>query len=249
MPTASASTRWRERERKMRLGGQRLDLGLYVQALPLYARNVGVLLPPLIAAGIGVGLNYASGPLFAGVGGAGAGLIQLVIQLLYGFAFAVSVIFADDAWRRGRGSLSAAWDSAKRRAGNIIITVIGFYFLLYVAGLVGGIGGPILADAVRALAVWAFIYSIPAASMGGIPSGAAFSASIQAAKRHPLATAILTIVCLVVWFGLAIYAPAAIGPYVGPGYDVANVLLTAIALGYIAFVVARQYSDFAFRFW
>lgn len=233
----------------MRLGGQRLDLGLYIQALPLYARNLGVMLPPLIAAGIGVGLRYAAGPLFAGVGGAGYPIIELIIQLLYGFAFAISVIFADDAWRSGRGSLSAAWDSAKRKAGNIIITVIGFYFLIYVAGLVGGIGGPILAEAVRALAAWAFIYAIPAAAMGGIPSGASFSASIQAAKRHPLATAILTIVCLVVWFGLAIYAPAAIGPYVGAGYDVASVLLTALALGYIALVIARQYSDFAFRFW
>lgn len=233
----------------MRLGGQRLDLGLYIQALPLYARNLGVLLPPLIAAGIGVGLRYASGPLFSGVGGAGYGLIDFVIQVLYGFAFGVSVIFADDAWRRGRGSLRTAWDQAKRKAGGIIITVIGFYFLLYVAGLVGGIVGPIGANVLRALALWAFIYAIPASAMGGIPGGASFSASIQAARRHPLATAILTIVSLVVWYGLAIYAPAALGPYVGAGYDVANVLLTSLALGYIALVVTRQYSDFAFRFW
>jgi cation transport ATPase len=233
----------------MRLGGQRLDLALYFQALPVYARNLGVLLPPLVAAAIGIGLRYASGPLFAGVGGAGYGIIAFIIQVLYGYAFAVSVIFADDAWRHGRGNLRAAWDQAGRRAGTIIIAVIGFYFLIYVAGLIGSIGGPILSEALSALAVWAFIYAIPAAAIGGVPSGASFSASLQAARRHPLATAILAIVSLVVYYGLAIYAPAAVGPYVGAGYDVANVLLTAIALGYIALVIARQYADFAFRFW
>lgn len=234
----------------MRLGGQRLDLALYVQALPLYARNLGVLLPPLIAAAIGVGLRYASGPLFAPVAGAGYPIVAFIINVVYGFAFAVSVIFADDAWRQGHGNLGAAWDRARRKAGDIIITVIGFYFLIYVASLIGSIGGPILAEALQALAVWAFIYAIAASAMGGVPGGGAFSASIQAARRHPLATAILTIVCLVVWFGLAIYAPAAIGPYVGAaGYDAASVLLVSLALGYIAIVIARQYSDFAFRFW
>jgi hypothetical protein len=234
----------------MRLGGQRLDLAIYIQALPVYARNLGVLLPPLVAAIVGIGLDYAAGPLFAGVGGAGAGLIAFIVQILYGYAFGVSSIFADDAWRHGRGDLRRAWDEARRKAGTIIIAVIGFYFLIYVAGLVGGIGGPILSEALSALAVWAFIYAIPAAAIGGVPSGASFSASLQAARRHPLATAILTIVSLIVWYGLALQAPAAIGPYVGAaGFEATRALLTAIALGYIALVVTRQYSDFAFRFW
>lgn len=233
----------------MRMGGQRLDLALYVQALPLYARNLGVLLPPLIAAAIGVGLRYLSGPLFEGVAGAGYPIIAFIIQVIYGFAFAVSVIFADDAWRHGRGNLRSAWEQARRKAGDIIMVVIGFYFLIYIAGLIGGILGPILSQALSALAVWAFIYAIPATAMGGVPAGGAFSASLQAARRHPLATAILVIVSLVVWFGLAIYAPASVGPFVGWGYDVANVILTALALGYISLIVARQYADFAFRFW
>jgi len=227
----------------------RLDLALYVQAFPVYARNLGILLPPLIAAAIGVGLRYAEGPLFAPIGGAGDPIVQFIVNIIYGFAFAVAVIMADDAWRHGKGSLSAAWQQARRKAGDIIITVIGFYFLIYVARLIGSIGGPILGEAISALALWAFIYAIAASAIGGVPAGASFSASLQAARRHPLATAILTIVCLVVWFGLAIYAPAAIGPYVGAGYDVAQALLTAIALGYIAIIVARQYEDFAFRFW
>jgi hypothetical protein len=42
----------------------------------------------------------------------------------------------------------------------------------------------------------------------------------------------------------------AIGGYMGlVAYEAAGVLLAAIALGYIALILARQYADFAFRFW
>lgn len=226
-----------------------LDWKLYFEALPLYARNLGVLLFPLIAAAIGLGLSYAEGPLFNPIGGAGDPLIGFVIQIVYGYGFALAVIFADDAWRHGRGSLRGAWESARARAGNIILAVIGFYFLVYVAGLIGGIGGPILSIALTVLAVWAFIYAVPAAAIGGIPAGGAFSASLQSARRHPAATAVLTIVSYVVYRGLTDYALAALGNYTGAAYGVAEVLLTAIALGYIALIVARQYADLAFRFW
>jgi hypothetical protein len=234
----------------MRLGGQRLDLALYFQALPLYARNLGVLLPPLIAAIIGIGLDYASGPLFAGVGGAGASIVAFIVRIIEGFAFGVSVIFADDAWRHGRGHLRTAWDQSRRKAGEIIIATIGFFFLIYIAQMIGGIVNATLSEALGALALWAFIYAIAAAAIGGLPGGAAFSASLQAARRHPLATAILAIVCIIVWYGLAEYAVAAVGPYVGvAGFEATRALLTAIALGYIALIIARQYADFAFRFW
>lgn len=232
-------------------GPQRLlDWKLYFEALPLYARNLGVLLYPLLAAVIGLGLTYLEGPLFNPVGGAGDPLIGFVIQIVYGFGFAIAVIFADDAWRHGRGNLRAAWDRARARAGNILLAIVGFYFLIYVAGLVGSIGGALVALALTVLAVWAFIYSIPAAAIGGIPAGGAFSASLQAARRHPLATALLTIVSYVVWRGLTDFALNAIGGYyLAAGYDAAQVLLTAVALGYIALIVARQYADLAFRFW
>lgn len=228
--------------------GQRVDAALYGQAFAVYARNVGVLLPPLVAAAVALGLEYAQGPLFAPIGGAGDPLIAYLIYLLYGFAFAMSVIFADDAWRHGRASLVSAWNEARRKAGSILIAVIGFLFLLWVAQMIGGfIGGPILGLALGALALWAFIYSIPAAAIGGVPGGAAFSASLQAAKRQPLATAVLVVVSIVVWFGLSVYALAHAGPFLGAGYDVARLLLTSIAIGYIALVVARQYGDLAFR--
>lgn len=226
-----------------------LNWKLYFEALPLYARNLGVLLYPLIAAGIGLGITYLGTWFSAPTGFALMGIFGFIIQVIYGFGFALAVIFADDAWRHGRGNLRATWDQGRKRAGDILLAIIGFYFLMYVAGLIGAIFGPYLSLALTMLAVWAFLYSIPAAAIGGIPAGGAFSASLQAARRHPLATAILAIVSYGVWVGLTRYALGALGAYMGAGYDVAQVLLTAIALGYIALIIARQYADLAFRFW
>lgn len=232
----------------MRRGGLGFDLALYVQALPVYARNLGVLLPLLIAAAVGIGIDYFGEWFSQPTGGATTGIFSFIVQVVVGFAFAVSVIFADDAWRHSRASLSAAWNTARRRPGEILITVIGFYFLIYVAGIIGGLtGSGYVADALQALAVWAFIYSIPAVAMGGVPAGGSFSASLQTARRHPLPTAILTIVSLVVYYYVALVLPAQIGPYLGAGFDVADILLKAIALGYVALIIARQYADFSFR--
>lgn len=227
-----------------------LDWKLYFEALPLYARNLGVLLYPLVAAVIGLGITYLGAWFSAPSGFAIMGIFGLIIQVVYGYGFALAVIYADDAWRHGRGSLRTSWEQARLKAGNILLAIIGFYFLIYVAGLIGGfLGIPYLSLALQALALWAFIYSIPAATIGGIPAGGAFSASLQAARRHPLATAVLTIVSYVVWYGLSEWAIGAIGGYLGVGWNAAQVLLIALALGYIALIIARQYADLAFRFW
>lgn len=228
-----------------------LDLAMYVRALPLYARNLGVLLPPLVAALLAIGLGYFSNWFFAASGGSGNGLIGLLDNVLYGFAFGVSVIFADDAWRHGRASLSNAWSESRRKAGNILLAVIGFLFVTWIARYIGAIIGgmvglPVLALALGALAIWAFIYTIPAGAIGGTPGGAALSASLQGARRQPLATTILVIVCLIVWVAIQVYAIPYL-PLSDVGNDVATALLQALALGYIALVVAKQYSDLAFR--
>lgn len=236
----------------MRRSRNGLDLMLYVRAFPVYARNLGVMLFPLLGAAVGIGIGYLGSWFSEPTGGATAGLFNLVAQIVDGFAFAIAVIFADDAWRHNRASLSAAWNSARRKAGDILIAVVGFFFLLYVAQLIGNaIGGmlrlPFIGEALGALAVWAFIYSIPAVAMGGVPAGGSFSTSLQTARRYPLPTAILTIVSIAVYYYVALVVPTQIGMYLGPGYDVARLLLDAFALGYIALVVARQYADFAFR--
>lgn len=226
-----------------------LDWKLYFEALPLYARNLGVLLYPLIAAAIGLGVNYLGLWLSAPMGFGIMGIFTYIALIIEGYGCALAIIFADDAWRHGRGNLRNAWEQGARRAGNIFLAIIGFYFLVYVAGLIGGIGGPYISLALTVVAVWAFIYSIPAAAIGGIPAGGVFSASLQSARRHPVATAVLAIVSYGVWIALTRYALNAIGGYMGAGYDAASVLLAAIALGYIALILARQYADLAFRFW
>ncbi len=225
----------------------KVDFAMYVQALPLYARNLGVLFPPLVATLIAIGLMYVGVWFFAASGEAGIGIIALLINIMYGFAFGISVIFADDAWRHGRANLPSAWADGRRKAGNILIAVIGFFFLTWIARYIGAMSGSgYVALALGALAVWAFIYSIPAAAIGGTPGGASLSASLQAARRQPLATAILVIVSLIVWVGLTQYAVQWL-PFNEIGNQIAVALLTAIALGYIALVVTKQYSDVAFR--
>lgn len=237
----------------MKRAGRGLDLMLYLQAFPVYARNLGVMLFPLIGAAIGIGIGYFGSWFSEPTGGATMGIFNLITQLVLGFVFAVAVIFADDAWRHNRASISAAWSTARRKAGDILVTVLGFYFLIYVAQLIGNgiLGGvfriPYAGLILAAIAAWAFIYSIPAAAMGGVPAGGSFSVSLQTARRYPLPTAILTIVSVVVYYYLALIVPTQIGAYLGPGYDVARLLLQAFAIGYIALIVSRQYQECAFR--
>jgi hypothetical protein len=234
----------------MRRSGSYLDWKFYFEALPLYARNLGVLFYPLIAAAIAFGIGRLGIWFSAPSGFALVPIFGYVALVVEGYGFALAVIFADDAWRHQRANLRAAWDQGKRRAGDIIIAIIGFFFLVWVGGVVGSIlPVPYLPLVLQVLAVWAFLYAIPAAAIGGIPAGGAFSASLHAARRHPLATAILAIVSYGVWIGLTHYALSAISPYTGDAaYAAAQVLLAAIALGYIALIVARQYADLAFRF-
>ena len=228
---------------------ERIDAAIYVRALPVLFRNLGICAAPLIAAIIGVFLTWANGPLFDQVGGALDFITGIISALVQGFAFGIAVIFADDAWRHGRGSLTAAWEQARRRTGDILIASLGFFFIVYVARLIGGfIPIPFFGEALGAAAVWAFIYTIPASAIGGTPGGAALNTSLQTARRYPFATSLLTLVAIVVYFGLTSYAFGALALSL-PFWPLmaTQIILTSLALGYIATVVARQYSDFAFR--
>ncbi|HEY8313965.1 MAG TPA: hypothetical protein VIG51_07295 [Candidatus Baltobacteraceae bacterium] len=231
----------------MNLRGQRLDLSLYVRALPLYARNVGVALAPLAAAIVGMAVSYVSGPLTAPLGGAGASIFGLIVQLIFGFAFGVALIFADDAWRHDRANLASAWSEARRKALNILIATLGFFFLIYIAGLIGGLLGSVGSLLFQAVAAFFLIYAFPAAAIGGAYGADVFSISIRIARRDPLPTAILAVVSIFVYFYVGQILPSVLGPSVGSaGYTVLRLLLPAIATGYVALVVAKQYADLAF---
>ena len=231
----------------MSIRGQGLDISLYFKALPLYARNLGVAIPPLAAAIIKIGLGYLSGPVTDPLGGAGAGIFGLIAQLVLGFSLGISLIFADDAWRHGRASLSSAWSEGRRKVGTILLATLGFFFLTYVAELIGGLFGSIGSAVLAAIAAFFFIYAFPAAAIGGAYGPDVFSISLRLARSRPLPTAILTIVSLFVYFYVGFILPVILGPYVGgAGYIVLQLLLPALAIGYVALVVAKQYGDFSF---
>lgn len=233
----------------MRRAPERIDFALYAQAFAVYARNLGVLVPIFIGMVVVIALDLLGNWLWSPIGGAGMPLTGLIANLVQGFAFGVAVISADDAWRHGRVNITGAWDEAKRRAGNILLAVLGFAFLIYVAGLIGGmLPVPYLGYIVTALAIWAFLYTVPAAAIGGIPAGGALSYSLSLAKSYPLATVLLMIVCGIVYYALAMYVVNVLAFIISYyALEAAKLLLTALALGYVAVVMAKQYSDLAFR--
>ncbi|MDQ2872871.1 MAG: hypothetical protein M3R35_07070, partial [Candidatus Eremiobacteraeota bacterium] len=81
---------------------------------------------------------------------------------------------------------------------------------------------------------------------GGAYATDAFSVSIRMARREPLPTAILAVVSLLVYVYVGQLLPSMLGPSVGFGYYALELLFPAIAIGYVALVVAKQYIDFAF---
>lgn len=233
----------------MRRAPDKPDFAVYAKAVVVYGRNLAVLVPIFIGMLAVIALDYIGNWLFSPVGGALAPLTALIGNLILGFAFGVSVIFADDAWRHGRANLASAWSSGRQKAGNIILAVLGFGFLLWAANLVAGaLPIPYLALALQILVVWAFIYAVPAAAIGGIPAQGAFSVSLQTAKANPLATIVLLIVSAVVFVGITTYALGAIAWYLPQyGLEGAKFLLESLAVGYIAVVMAKVYADLRFR--
>ena len=231
--------------------GRRFDFSFYLRALPLYLRNPVILVPLLLGEVVNLVLNLASAPATDPLGGAGSGLFGLIGSLIRGFLFGVAVIVADDAWRHGRANFDTSWNEARVKGGSILIAVLGFFFMLFVAQYIGsGLGGFVFLG-LSLLVVFGLMYTIPAAAIGGVPGFAALSASVRTARSAPLQTILLVIVSVLVyafvgnWILLSL--PASI---VSPWSDLIASLIRAILLGYVAIVAAKQYADLSFgRFW
>lgn len=226
--------------------GQRVDFTLYLRALPLLVRNPLVIVAPLLAGVIQVLLGMVSGPLTDAVGGIGAGIFQLIAQLIFGFAFGVAIIFAETAWRRGSATFEAAWEEARRKASDLIFATIGFIFIIFAAQYLGVILGAIGSYLLGAIAVFFLIYTIPAAAIGGAPGGMALSASIRAVRSNYLAAIVLAIIAVAVYYYISFFALALLGPYLGLAFPIVQALFQAIAVSYLAFVFAKQYDEVAF---
>jgi hypothetical protein len=228
-----------------------VDLMAYVRAFGLYARNPSLAVAPLIAGLAGAALTMltpgGTGPL----GGLSNGLTGLVVSLLTSCGLAVSVIVADGAWRYGRSPFDTALDEARRKLGDILMAAIGFNFLLFVAGLLGGFLGGVGALVLTAVAAYFFIYTIPAAAIGGIPGGAALQVSIERVQRSYLATFVLGLVFVlfIVLFQLAwsevVTALANLSPAFASlaARAIVGACVQAIGIGYLALVMAKAYND------
>jgi hypothetical protein len=222
-----------------------VDLSIYARGFAVLARNPVVFVFPLVAAAIGIGLSFLRGPLFDPLGGYDFGLLGLLVSLINGFAFGLALLAAETAWRGNRISFAAVWNEGKRKAGNILLAIVGFVFVLYIAGLIGGFLG-LVGLLVPAVAVFFLIYTIPGAAIGGIPGSAALAASIDRVRQNYLAAAVLVIVSLLLYYYVGVF----LGPYISNAVGVlapyATAIIQALVIAYLAVVTARQYDEVAF---
>jgi hypothetical protein len=228
-----------------------VDLMLYATAIPLLLRNPSIVVIPLLMAVIGVLLGVVMTPGGGGIEIATQGLAQLIQFLLTLFGLGTACIIADEAWRRGRASFDRGWTEARNRGGEILMAAIGFGLLVtvgtYVAALLGVIGF-LLTLVIIVFLVW----SIPAAAVGGVPGGAAIQVSIDRVRATPLPAVIATVVAIALLWYVVPQAQAALARWLlsywsSPLlYRLAGALLQAIAIGYIALVITKTYTDAAF---
>ncbi|GAC1309085.1 MAG: hypothetical protein NVSMB19_22630 [Vulcanimicrobiaceae bacterium] len=235
------------------LNAGKVDLLAYVRAFAMLARNPQIALAPLLAAVAQV-LLFMVMPAEPGagfLGSANSSLAGLAAQLIASFGLAVALIVAETAWRRGRAPFDEAWDDARRKAGSILLAAIGFNFIVYVAGLVGGILGPIGSIVVTLLAYGFFIYTLPAAAIGGLPGTAALNGSFERAQRTVLATALVTALYIFA-FSIAptliveLFSPILMSGSIfasGVVLSLVVAVFKALLTAYVAIVLAKMYDD------
>jgi hypothetical protein len=234
-----------------------LDLGVYVAAVPLLLRNPSIIVVPLLMAVIGVLVAKVVAPSGGGmVGNLTAGLGGFLVLLLELFGLGAACVIADDAWRHGRASFDKGWGEARRRGGEILFAALGMTLLFWVAQYAGAlIGGviPYFGLLLMAAAALFLIWAIPAAAVGGVPGGAAIQISIDRVRANPAAAVLATVVVIALFvFALPIaggWISILLIPYQG-GFTILGsligALLQAIALGYVALVITKTYTDAAF---
>jgi len=184
--------------------------------------------------------------LRAHVGGAGSGIFQMLVQLVYLWAFGVTIVQASNIWRRRRGTFDEAWEEGRAKFGAIALAAIGFQFVVWAASYIGSFLGA-FGLALGAVAALFMIYAIPSASIGGMPGAMALSASIRGVRSQPLGSIVLALVFFAVWY---VAVPLAL-PYLlvhlsATVWSLVTAAARAIALGYLAFPFAKQYDEVAF---
>lgn len=231
----------------MKRSREQIDFSVYLRGFGVFARNPTVTLLPLVAGVCGVLIAQISD--LSG-GGLLASLTSFVLLLIQLFALGVSIIIADQGWRRGTASFDDGWSEARRKGRDIIMAAFGFTFVLTIAQYAGTIVGAQIGLILLAVAAYFLIYVIAVAAIGGVPGGAAISVSIERVRSAPMASAILAVVTLVLMFVVSgyIFPPIIAGLGITSQLiaDLIHVVIQAILTGYIAVVMAKVYSDVSF---
>lgn len=228
-----------------------LDLGMYVRAVPLLGRHLSILAVPLLAAVVDVLVDQITPLMTDQLGGVGAGIFAMLVQLLYLWAFGVAIVQASNIWRDRRGSFDAAWDESRAKFGGILLAAIGFQFVVWAASYIGSFLAPVLGLALGAVAAFFLIYTMPAAAIGGLPGSLAIGASIRGVRANVVASILLALVFFAVWYVLVpIGIPFLLVRLTVLETQLVMAFVRAVALAYLAFPFAKQYDDVAFtRFW
>jgi hypothetical protein len=230
------------------------DLGVYVQAIPLLARNPSIIVIPLLMAVIAVLIGLVLSPYGGGgIGAATTGLAGFVLQLLQLFGLGAACVIADDAWRDGHASFERGWSEARRRGSEILMAALGVAIVTSLAQFAGVLVGAWIALALSVVIYVFLIWAMPAAAVGGIPGGAAIGVSVERVRATPVPAVLTAIIALALTIYAVPYASMYLTqlllPYIGSATIVIpliDALLRAVAYGYIALIVTKTYTGTAF---
>ena len=229
---------------------QGVDYSIYGRALLMLAKNPSVVAWPLLAAVVAVLLAFVGAVATDALGGLGSSIFRFISQLLYLFAFGAAIIQANNIARGYKAGFDEAFDEAKRKAGGILLAAFGFIFISSLGSYVAQILPiPYLGQVLQVLAYFFLIFTIPAASIGGLPGGLALSTSIQTARANILPAAVLTITYFLVTYELPKLFQSLGLDLSAFVFDVVLALINAIGLAYLAFPFATTYDDIAFKRW
>lgn len=224
-----------------------LDLAMYVRSIPALVTHPSILACPLLAAVMSILINAAVAPFLTNaVGGVGAGLFGILVQLIYLWAFGIAIIQASHIWRSRRGSFDEAWEEGRTKFGGILLAAIGFQFVVWAASYIGSFFGG-FGVILGVVAAFFLIYTMPAAAIGGMPGSLAISASIRAVRANVLGSVVLALVFVGLWIFLPYYLQYLIGTLPSLYYSLVSAVIEAVILAYMAFPFAKQYDDVAFR--
>lgn len=221
---------------------------MYLQAIPLFFRTPALILAPLFTGVLGVLVQEFSAPPSSGdfLGGLTGGIMQLLIFLFNCFGLGISVIIAEAAWRRGKGSFEEGWEEGRRKAADIFMAALGLNFIVYIGLQAGSFISPILGEALFVIAFFFLIYTIPAAAIGGIPGFNALNTSIERVREnYPLAIG-LAVCFIVLYWGVGTILIPLYTMQLGLVSFLIVAFVRAVILGYFALVLARAYDQVAF---